>query len=57
MDEEPKDQRVPIMMSASELRAVDDWSFARRIRSRSEAIRRLIELGLKATDTPDAPKP
>jgi len=57
MDDEPKDQRVPIMMSASELRAVDDWSFARRIRSRSEAIRRLIELGLKAADSPDISKP
>jgi hypothetical protein len=45
---EPKDQRVPIMMTASELKAVDDWSFEQRIRSRGEAIRRLIALGLKA---------
>jgi hypothetical protein len=46
--EEPKDQRVPIMMTRSELKAVDDWSFARRIRSRGEAIRQLVALGLKA---------
>jgi hypothetical protein len=46
---EPKDQRVPVMMTASELKAVDDWSFARRIRSRGEAIRQLIDLGLKAS--------
>ena len=45
--EEPKDQRVPIMMTRSELKAVDDWSFARRIRSRGEAIRQLVALGLK----------
>jgi hypothetical protein len=45
---EPKDQRVPVMMTASELKAVDDWSFEQRIRSRGEAIRRLIALGLKA---------
>jgi metal-responsive CopG/Arc/MetJ family transcriptional regulator len=45
---EPKDQRVPIMMTASELQAVDDWSFEHRIRSRGEAIRQLIRLGLKA---------
>jgi hypothetical protein len=45
---EPKDQRVPVMMTSSELKAVDDWSFEQRIRSRGEAIRRLIALGLKA---------
>jgi len=45
---EPKNQRVPVMMTASELKAVDDWSFARRIRSRGEAIRQLVALGLKA---------
>ena len=47
MSIEPKDQRVPVMMTASELKAVDDWSFSRRIRSRGEAIRQLIQLGLK----------
>jgi hypothetical protein len=30
----------------SEVKAIDDWSFARRIRSRGEAVRRLIETGL-----------
>jgi hypothetical protein len=45
---EPKDQRIPVMMTRSEVKAVDDWSFARRIRSRSEAIRQLVALGLKA---------
>lgn len=44
---EPKDQRVPVMMTASEIKALDDWSFARRIRSRSEAIRQLVALGLR----------
>ena len=47
---EPKDQRVIIMMTASELKAVDDWSFARRIRSRGEAIRQLLALGLKTSE-------
>ena len=42
-----KDQRVPLVMTKAELDAIDDWAFARRIRSRSEAIRQLIELGLK----------
>ncbi len=37
------------MMTASEVKAVDDWSFAHRVRGRSEAIRQLIVLGLKAS--------
>lgn len=45
--DELKDQRVPIMMSEDELKAIDDWSFANRIRSRGEAIRRLCQIGLE----------
>lgn len=47
-DEEKKTERLALVMTPSELEAVDDWSFARRIRSRSEAIRQLIKLGLEA---------
>jgi hypothetical protein len=56
MTTELRDQRVPVMMTASELKAVDDWSFAQRIRSRGEAIRRLIQTGLgaPAQQAPDA---
>lgn len=46
MEKELKDQRVTIMLTPSELKAVDDWSFAHRIRSRGEAIRQLIDVGL-----------
>ena len=49
MPDEPIDQRVALVMRASELREVDDWSFAHRIRSRGEAIRRLIKLGLETS--------
>lgn len=45
-EKELKDQRVPIMMTESELTAIDDWSFKNRIRSRGEAIRRLCQIGL-----------
>jgi len=41
-----KDQRIPIMMTAAEVQAVDDWQFSNRVRSRGEAIRQLIALGL-----------
>jgi hypothetical protein len=43
---ELKDQRVPIMMTATELALIDDWGFGNRIRSRGEAIRRLCFVGL-----------
>lgn len=32
------------------LQAIDDWSFKNRIRSRAEAVRRLVSLGLKSTN-------
>ncbi|MFC7399625.1 hypothetical protein ACFQU1_20650 [Chelatococcus sp. GCM10030263] len=48
MADELKDQRVVTMMSPSDLKAIDDWMFAHRIRSRGEAIRRLCYLGLIA---------
>jgi len=47
MKHEPKDQRVPVMMSADDVDAIDAW---RRLQfdlpTRAEAIRRLIALGL-----------
>ena len=48
MVDELKSERVLTMMTPSEVKRVDDWSFENRIRSRGEAIRRLIELGLEA---------
>ncbi|WP_139973686.1 hypothetical protein [Ochrobactrum sp. CGA5] len=45
-DKELKDQRIPIMMTPSEVEAIDDWAFKNRIRSRGEAIRRLCQMGL-----------
>jgi hypothetical protein len=46
---QPKDKRVLVMMTADEVKAIDDWSFERRIRSRGEAIRQLVRLGIKAS--------
>jgi len=48
MENELKSERVTTMMTPRELREIDDWSFSHRIRSRGEAIRRLIEIGLEA---------
>jgi len=42
----PKTNRIPIMMSDAEVQAIDDWRFANRVPTRSEAVRQLTELGL-----------
>ncbi|MDH6235164.1 hypothetical protein M2281_005786 [Mesorhizobium soli] len=46
--DEPRQNRIPFMMSDSELSAVDEWRFSNRIGTRAEAIRRLCQLGLAA---------
>jgi hypothetical protein len=54
MEGEMKTERITTMMTPSEVKALDDWAFANRIRSRGEAIRQLIEAGLSAKK-PSAP--
>ena len=49
MADELKDLRIPVMMAATEVGAIDEWRRKQEdLPSRSEAIRRLVELGLKA---------
>jgi metal-responsive CopG/Arc/MetJ family transcriptional regulator len=44
-----KNQRIPVMMSADEVDAIDEWRRKHPdLPSRSEAIRQLLALGLKA---------
>lgn len=50
MADELKTERIQLMMTPSEVKAIDDWSFEYRIRGRAEAMRRLIEIGLKTLD-------
>ena len=45
--EKPK---IIFVMEEDLLKRIDDFRFGNRINSRSEAIRRLIEEGLKASD-------
>lgn len=56
MDDEPKDVRLPLMVTRSEAEAIDSFRYASKIPSRAEAIRRLIELGLEAAKRPSARK-
>ena len=49
MADELKDLRVPVMMSVADVSAIDEWRRRQPdLPSRSEAIRRLVELGLKS---------
>jgi metal-responsive CopG/Arc/MetJ family transcriptional regulator len=47
---EPLNVRVQLLVTESIAYAVDTWGFDRRIRSRNEAVRQLIEIGLEASE-------
>jgi hypothetical protein len=41
-------ERLQIMLTREELRALDDWRFAKRMPSRASAVRELLKRGLAA---------
>lgn len=43
-----KTVRLDMVITADEITAIDDWRYSNRIPTRSEAIRQLIALALKA---------
>ena len=49
-----RDERVTVMMTPDEVKRIDDWRFANRVGTRSDAIRRMIALVL---NTPPPPNP
>jgi hypothetical protein len=48
MGELTRGERLQIMLTDSELAAVDDWRFRRRMPSRASAVRELLKRGLQA---------
>ncbi len=40
-------ERLHVKITADEIAAIDDWRYANRIPSRSEAVRRLMQMGLR----------
>lgn len=48
--DEQKTERFNMFMSPSEMKAIEDWAWASRIRSKSEAIRRLCAIALICED-------
>jgi hypothetical protein len=48
MAELNRGERLQIMLTESELSALDDWRFSRRMPSRAAAVRELLKRGLAA---------
>ena len=48
MPEVTRGERLQIMLTQAELRALDDWRFTKRMPSRASAIRELLKRGLAA---------
>ncbi len=48
-----KERRLPLMVTEAEAAAIDRWRYANEVPSRAEAIRQLIERGLKSYDAPE----
>lgn len=48
MGELNRGERLQIMLTRNELRAIDTWRFAKRMPSRASAIRELLKRGLAA---------
>ena len=48
MSELKRPERLQIMLTEEELKALDDWRFVRRMPSRASAIRELLKRGLAA---------
>lgn len=48
MSNPTRNERLQIMMTEDELRALDDWRFERRMPTRAAAVRELLKRGLAA---------
>ena len=47
---ESETERLHVKITADEIKAIDDWRYENRIPSRSEAVRRLVQIGLFLDD-------
>ena len=48
-----RENRIPVMLTDEELKAIDDWRFANRIATRAAAIRHLCTIGLTSPSRPE----
>lgn len=49
-NQQNKTERVQLLMTPTELSAIDDWGFSNRIRTRAETIRRLCQIGIRTLE-------
>ena len=47
--------RIPLILSAEEVQKLDDWQFKHRHRTRTAAIKALLEIAYEATASADPP--
>lgn len=47
-------ERLQVKITADEVRAIEDWRYENRVPSRSEAVRRLIQIGLETSKREDS---
>lgn len=47
---DPKSERFNMFISPAELKQIDEWAWENRIRSKSDAVRRLVQIGLVFDD-------
>ena len=48
MNDLAREQRLQIMLTEEELKAIDDWRFERRMPTRAAAVRELLRRGLSS---------
>lgn len=51
---EQKTERFNLFMTPSEMKAIDEWAWENRIRSKPEAMRRLVQIGLETSKREDS---
>ena len=47
--DQPRTERIPLLLTKDEIQDLDNWQFAHRMRTRSDAIRRMMRIAIEAT--------
>ena len=51
--DQPRTERIPLLLTKDEIQDLDNWQFAHRMRTRSDAIRRMMRIAIEATARKD----
>lgn len=47
--DQPRTERIPLLLTKDEIKNLDDWQFAHRMRTRSDAIREMMRIAIRVT--------